>query len=134
MVQVQVSAVCKPTEVMERVTQAVRAFWPDLEVRADGERIVGTGHDVQTFRDVVWRARIIDTVRGQLLAGLDGATCSFLLSKQAAYQGRLGLSAAAHGLGDVRVRFTVEDGDPWADAEALAWWICPETADGEIVA
>lgn len=96
--------------------------------------MVVRGGSVATFRQRVWELRIIDTVRGSLLAGCDGATLRFRLSKQAAAAGKVSLPPSRHGLGDLDIKWTVEEGDPWADAEALAWWVCPETADGEIVA
>ncbi len=133
MVKVHVTAPLHATEVPERVEQAVAAFWPDLEIHAADGRIEGTGNNVDAFRDRVWELRIIDTVRGQMLHRCKGATTTFWLSKQAALHDRISFPPSPHALGEIDVTLTVEPGDPWGDAEALVWWLCPETADGEIV-
>ena len=132
MVRVIASAPVRPTEVAERVEAAVTRFFPgDVERSAGGVRV--TGHDLRPLRERVWELRIIDTFRGAVLRGADGARSRFHISKQAAAAGKVSLPPARHSLGDIEVVLEVENGDPWADAEALAWWLCPETAEGEIV-
>lgn len=122
---------CHATEQRDRVAAAAQAFFPGTVEGEDS--IVVRGQDVTAFRQRVWELRIIDTVRGALLAGCDGAVLRFRLSKQGAAGGKVALPVSRHALGDLDVKFQVEADDPWDDAEALAWWICPETADGEIV-
>lgn len=132
MVQVTARTPCFATEVPERVGAALAAFFPG-EVHADEHGFQLSGTDVTAFRQLVWELRIIDTVRSALLSGAEGNTLRFRLSKQAAAGGKVALPVSRHALGDVDVKFQVDESDPWDDAEALAWWLCPETADGEIV-
>lgn len=133
MVQVHVRAPLHATEVRERVETAVRAFWPNLELELAAGVLRGQSADLDTFRNHVWDTRIIDTTRGQMLHRCKGNKTSFWLSKQAALNGTLSFPPAPHALGEIDVELTVESGDKWADAEALVWWLCPETAEGEIV-
>lgn len=131
MVQVTVRTPCHPTEVVERVHAAATAFFPGT---VEGEEsVVAHSTDVTAFRQRIWELRIIDTVRGSLLAGCDAAVMRFRLSKQGAANGKVALPVSRHALGDLDIKIEVEPDDPWADTEALAWWLCPETADGEIV-
>ncbi len=133
MVKVTVSTPLHATEVAQRVQEAATAFWPDVQLHEEDGRLVGAGADLETFRSRVWELRIIDAVRGQLLDGCRGAQVRFALSKQAALSNRISFPPSPHALGDVVVTLTVDEEDPWEDAEALVWWLCPETADGEIV-
>lgn len=132
MVQVTVRTPCHPTEVQERVEAALAAFFPG-EVSRDDHGLVLNGTDLSAFRSRVWELQIIDTVRSALLAGVEGAVLRFRLSKQAAVAGKVALPVSRHALGDLDVKLAVEAEDRWADAEALAWWLCPETEDGHIV-
>ncbi len=134
-VRIQVTTPLHPTEVATRVTQAACAFVPDADVEVTQDQVTVRGRDLEALQKRIWELRIIDTVRGALLGGLDpdGRTIRFRLSKQAALQERVSLPAAPHVLGDLDWMLTVEEGDPWGDAEALAWWLCPETHEGEIV-
>ncbi len=132
MVRVHVAAPLHPTEVPERVAQAVGAFWPGAPVIGDDAVTLESDH-LAAFRERIWELRIIDTARGQMLHRCDGATTNVWLSKQAAMHNKINFPPGEHALGNVVVTITVEDDDPWADAEELVWWLCPETADGEIV-
>lgn len=134
--RVTLSVPVRPTEDEGKVVAAVRRLFPGLELRpGPAGTLSGTGADLDAFRARVWELRIIDTVRGQLLHGLaaDGRSLSFRLAKQAAAAGKVSFPPTPHPLGDVAVTLEVGEGDPWPDAEALAWWVCPETRDGEIV-
>ncbi len=133
MVHVSVRTPRLPTEDPDKVQAAVLAFWPGMECREDRKQTVGEGNDLSEFRDRVWKQKIIDTVRAALLAGVDGNIVRFRLSKQAALNNKVSIPADRHALGDLDIKFTIQDGDSWEDAEALCWWLCPETEDGKIV-
>ncbi|MHB8633809.1 MAG: RNA-binding domain-containing protein [Thermoplasmatota archaeon] len=133
--RVRVTGPVRPTESVERVQQAALRFLPDATVDVGPEAVVAKGTSLETLRRRIWELRIIDAMRGRLLAGLqaDGQSVRFALGKQAALAGTLALPIRPHALGDLEWEVTVEPGDPWRDAEALVWWLCPETKDGEIV-
>ncbi len=122
-----------PTEDPDKVREAITAFWPGMECRDDGRQTVGEGNDLEDFRSRVWSQKIIDTVRAALLAGVDSNIVRFRLSKQAALSNKVSIPPDRHALGDLDIKFTLQDGDPWDDGESLCWWLCPETEDGKIV-
>ena len=135
MVLVRITTPLRPTEDPAKVRQAILTLWPDAEVRETPEGLEATSHDILPFRSRVWELRIIDAVRGKLLYGMDsdGRSLRVRLSKQAALAAKVSFPPTPHALGDLEVTITAEPGDPWPDAEKLAWWIAPETRDGEIV-
>lgn len=137
-VQVVARAPVHATEVPERVEQAVTRFWPGADVRrldagpggGVGE-VVALAEDLDALRGRVWELRIIDAFRGALRA--EGHELRFRISKQAALAGKVAVPPTPHILGDVQVSVTLSPDDPWPDAEHLRWWLCPETAEGEVV-
>lgn len=135
MVLIHLSAPVRPTELPQRVQEAVTRFFPDAEVQVAGDEVRATANDLAALRSRIWELRIIDTFRGKALHGIttDGQGTVFALSKQAAFAGKISFPPTPHALGDLRIEVTVEEGDPWPDAEALCWWLCPETREGEIV-
>ena len=135
--RIHVQAPVRPSEDADKVQAAATAWWPDAAVVRHPDGVEVTATDAATFRQRVWELRIIDTLRSALLAGVDAARPERIhlrLSKQAAVAGKVSLPAAAHPLGDLDITITVEAQDPWQDAQAFSWWLCPETKDGEIVA
>ena len=122
----------KPTEDPAKVRQAATAFFPDARVDEQPDRLVATTADLATLRKRIWELRIIDTFRGQFLHNVRDATTILRLSKQAALAAHVSFSPTPHPLGDLQLTITAEPGDP-LDIERLAWWLCPETKDGEIV-
>lgn len=136
MVLVTVATPLKPTEDPAQVKVAILRFFPDLDVDVNPDRISGTTRDLRPLRARVWELKIIDTFRGQFLHGTPtGAARStrFRLSKQAAHAGKVSFPPTPHGLGDLELTVALEEGDAFADIDALAYWMCPETKDGEIV-
>ena len=135
MARVTASTPIRPTEDPHQVEAALLRFFPGAEVARAADGLKATAGSLDALRSRVWELRIIDTVRGQLLRGLspDGRSLSFHLSKQAAAAGKVSFPPTPHPLGDLDVRVELEPGDPWPDAERLAWWLCPETKAGEIL-
>lgn len=136
MVQVTVSTPIRPTEDPSRVERAAKRFFPDLEGGIAGGSWTGTGHDLRPLRSRIWELRIIDTFRGQFLHGapaMEARATRLHLSKQAALAGKVSFPPTPHALGDLEVVVELEASDPWRTIEQLAFWLCPETKDGEIV-
>ncbi len=121
------------TEDPAKVAEAAARYLPEPRIEHREGAVVAHGHDLLLLRKRVWELRIIDTFRSALLRGAQDNVLRFRTSKQAAFAGRVSLPPTRHALGDLQWTVEVEDGDPWGDAEALAWWLCPETKDGEVV-
>ncbi len=113
--------------------EAVGKFWPEADLQAEEGAIKGVAHELDTLRARVWELQIIDAFRGCILPGAHEQTLRFRIGKQAALAGKVAVPPTIHVLGDITVAVSLEEGDPWPDAEHLAWWICPETAEGEII-
>lgn len=124
--RLRVTAPIRPTELPERVEAAVRSLF-DGDVTFSADALLLQGDSLERLRTRIWELRIIDTVRGTLLAGVGDGHLRFRLSKQAAAGGRVALPVGKHALGDLEVY--VEDEAP----EEVVWWLCPPTADGEIL-
>jgi predicted RNA binding protein with dsRBD fold (UPF0201 family) len=133
-VQVRVTAPIRFTEDPERVRQAVCNLFPDAAFTETPIGLEAASADLRPLRSRVWQLRIIDTFRGQFLHGMDAAKThtTFRVSKQAALANQVSFPATPHVLGDLTLTITAEPGDP-LDIEKLAWWMAPETKDGEIV-
>ncbi|MEK6984827.1 MAG: RNA-binding domain-containing protein [Candidatus Thermoplasmatota archaeon] len=132
--KIRVATPIRPTEAPERVRQAILNLFPDANLEASADRIAGSVVDLQAFRRRIWELRIIDSARGQILHGLtpDLATIRFRLSKQAALANQVAFPPRPHILGDIEVIVEAEANDTLTP-EQWAWWLCPETQDGEIV-
>jgi predicted RNA binding protein with dsRBD fold (UPF0201 family) len=134
-VQVVVSSLVRPTEDPAKVEAAVLRLFPGAAIERAAASIRARVGDVQPLRSRVWELRIIDTVRAQVLRGMasDGRSTRFRLSKQAASAHKVSFPPTPHPLGDLEVDVHLEAGDPWPTIEDWAYWLCPETKDGEIV-
>jgi predicted RNA binding protein with dsRBD fold (UPF0201 family) len=130
-----VSTPVRPTEDPGKVVAAVVRLFPGSEVERHPASLRATCRDLRPLRGRIWELRIIDTVRAQVLRGMatDGRSTRFRLSKQAASAHKVSFPPMPHPLGDLDVEVLLEEGDPWASIEAWAYWLCPETKDGEIV-
>ncbi|MES2155793.1 MAG: RNA-binding domain-containing protein [bacterium] len=135
LVQVRIATTVKATEDPQKVREAILKIFPDADIRGKDAGLVATAMDLHPLRQRIFELRIIDTFRGQFLHGMDEAkrSTSFRLSKQAALAGHVSFTPRPHALGDLEVTVALEEKDRWTDVERLAFWICPETRDGEIV-
>ena len=70
--------------------------------------------DLEAFRARIHDQHIRDTARDQMIAGRQGNTLRFTLSKQAAYVGRVSF-AAGSSLGDIAVTVETENTDALID-------------------
>lgn len=134
--QVRIATTVKGTEDPQKVREAILKLFPDADMRdGDGGGLVATAMDLHPLRRRIFEQLIIDTFRGQFLHGMDETkrTTSFRLGKQAALAGHVSFAPRPHPLGDLDVTIALEENDKWTDMERLAFWLCPETRDGEIV-
>jgi len=149
-VDVRITAPVQPTEVTDRVVEAVTGLFPsaDVETRgdrvADGEetttgasgeerpatRVAAECHDVEAFREQLFEQRILDTARKEFLRNQTDGGFSFDLKKQAAYVGKVNFSVGSPDeLGDIHVDVTVTE----PDVDSFISYLAPETEDGEPV-
>lgn len=126
-VDVEITAPVYPTEVPDRVADAITALFPEAEIeRRDGE-IVGTAHAMEQFSERLHEQAILDTARSVFFDTKRGDRFSFALKKQAAFQGVVNFSVGEPDeLGELHVRVRVND----PDAEAYIDHVAPPTEEG----
>lgn len=132
--QARILAPVRPTEDAEKVRTAILNLFPDAHIATTAQGFEAITSDLVQLRAKVWQLRIIDTFRGQVLHGMDALQThsTFRISKQAALAGHVSFPATPHVLGDLTLTITPSPGDP-LNIEQVAWWLAPETKDGEIV-
>ncbi|MFC3477830.1 RNA-binding domain-containing protein [Halobacterium litoreum] len=127
-VDVRVSAPIQPTEVTDRVVDAIHGLFPGADVATEGDRVVAEAHAVETFREQLFEQRILDTARKQFTENRDPDGFSFDLKKQAAFNGKVNFAVGdPDELGDIHVDVTVRE----PDVESFIAYLAPETEDGE---
>jgi hypothetical protein len=125
--EVRVEAPVRPTEVTDRVRDAVTELFPEAELAEAEGRVVATGHSLDRFSERLREQEILDTARRQFHDGLDEAGFAFRLKKQAAFQGRVNFAVGnPDELGDIEVTVRVEEPDPATFIDHVA----PETEEG----
>ncbi|WP_336035686.1 RNA-binding domain-containing protein [Halobacterium yunchengense] len=129
-VDVEISAPVRPTEVTDRVVDAVTGLFPSAAVETHGSRVTATAHDVETLREQLFEQRILDTARTEFLRNATADGFSFDLKKQAAYEGKVNFSVGSPDeLGDVHVDVRVRE----PGVESFIDYLAPETEDGQPV-
>ncbi|MFC5971821.1 RNA-binding domain-containing protein [Halomarina salina] len=126
-VDVEIRAPVQPTEVTDRVADAVRELFPNADLREEPGELVGEAHSLDHFSERLREQAILDTARNTFHDTLEGDTFTFRLKKQAAFVGTVNFAVGSEGeLGDIFVQVTVRDPDPETYIEHVA----PPTEDG----
>lgn len=147
-VEVRVVAPVHPTEVTDRVEDAVENLFPDAEIEREAGRVVGTARSVEQFAELLRRQEILDTARERLLDGRrgeseaprasgsrtvesSGEAIHVELKKLAAFQGVVNFAVGTSDeLGELAVRIRVEEPTVEEFVDAVA----PPTEGGEPLA
>ena len=129
--EVSVFAPVAPTEVTDRVVDAVETIVPTatIEVRDDG--VYATAHSLAEFSEHLHRREILDTARSQFYAGQGERGFSFTVKKQPALSGVVTFAVDEPAeLGEIEVDVRVTEGSVDDVIDAIA----PRTEDGVPVA
>ena len=129
MVSVKVWCRVDELEKEEKVRKALENMFPTLVFKREGDLLEGRGKrkDLEFIRDLIWSKRILDTVRNELMKRFNGVVSEFLLHKQAAYVGKLGLveSDSESPFGAIHVEIESKNFEEFLD------WFSPRTKDGK---
>lgn len=110
---VEVTTPLNPTEVEDRVVDAIHALFPGAAMDKRDGQLVATTHSVDRLVERLRNQEIIDTAREVFLQSRHGREFAFDLKKQAAYEGVVNFAVGSPAeLGDLHVRIRVEDPDP----------------------
>jgi len=119
--RVEIRARVHPTEDEERVRRAILNIFPEANIRAEGEFLVGETTNLENFANLLREQRIRDSARRVLLGNLYEDEVEFEISKQAAFVGKVSFSVGNVALGNIRIRI---EGD---NLESLIDRIAPDT-------
>jgi hypothetical protein len=129
-VDVEVTAPVYDTEVTDRVADAVRNLFPGASPEYRHGELSVTVHDLDHFSELLHRQEILDTARDVFSEGRRGDGFTFLLKKQAAFEGVVNFAVGDPGeLGAISVRVRVEE----PTVEAYVDHVAPPTEDGKPV-
>ncbi len=126
MAAVKVFCPVNPSEDPDKVRAAVESIFPDAELELTEKGFSGAA-SLDRFSKIIRSQRILDAVRGVMLANVRGNTTRMTLNKQVATVGKVSFADKRPVLGAIEV--TIED----EDISALIDKVAPMTVDGEEV-
>ena len=126
-IDARIVAPVNDTEVTDRVEDAVRNLFPDVEFEHTEGELVGETHSLERFSDRLHDQEILDTARREFFKHADDAGFSFSLKKQAAFKGVINCAVGnPDELGDIEVTVTVHE----PDVESYIDHVAPPTEEG----
>lgn len=126
-VDVQITAPVNPTEVTDRVADAIENLFPEAEISSQPGELLATSHSMEHFSERLHEQAILDSARGAFFSNQQGSTFSFDVKKQAAFEGVVNFAVGdGSELGDIHVRVTVQE----PDVESFIDHIAPPTEEG----
>jgi predicted RNA binding protein with dsRBD fold (UPF0201 family) len=127
-VEARIVAPVRDTEVTDRVEDAVRNVFPNVEFRREPGRLVGETHSLDRFSEKLHEQEILDTARREFEKRADEDGFSFALKKQAAFKGVVNFAVGnPDELGDIDVHVTVRE----PSVEEVVDHVAPPTEDGK---
>ena len=126
-IDVRIEVPVQPTEVTDRVADAVSTVFPNAEFTHEPGELVAETHTLDPFSDVLHEQEILDTARREFFNHATDDGFSFALKKQAAFQGVVNFAVGnPDELGDIDVDVRVRE----PDVESMIDAIAPPTEDG----
>ena len=126
-IDARIVAPVNDTEVTDRVEDAVRNLFPDVEFEHTEGQLVGETHSLERFSERLHEQEILDTARREFFKHAVDGDFSFSLKKQAAFKGVINFSVGnPDELGDIAVEVTVHE----PDVEAYIDHVAPPTVEG----
>jgi len=126
-IDVRIEVPVNPTEVTDRVQDAVSSVFPNAEFSHEPGKLVAETHTLDPFSDVLFEQEILDTARREFFKHADDESFSFALKKQAAFEGVVNFAVGnPDELGDITVEVTVRE----PDVESIIDAVAPPTEDG----
>ncbi len=126
MATVEIFCPVNPSEDPDKVRSAIESIFPDAELELDDSGFRGTA-SLDRFAKAIRKQKILDAVRGVMLANVRGNSTKISLNKQVATVGKVSFVDKRPVLGAIEV--LVKDDD----IEALIDKVAPMTVDGEEV-
>ena len=111
-IDVEITTPLNPTEVEDRVVEAVHQLFPGASIEKDEDLLVATTHSLDRLAERLREQEIVTTAREVFRKARRGDEFAFDLKKQAATEGVVNFAVGSPAeLGDLHVRVRVEDPD-----------------------
>lgn len=128
-VEVEIETEVHPTESEEKVVNAIRNLFPDAEITIENGRLRGKARNIERFRELLRRQRILDTARGEFMKGRSGNEVIVYLNKQTATVSRINFCEPDAVLSPLKITFRLNN----IPFQRFLDYIAPETRDGRPV-
>ncbi|MFD1598562.1 RNA-binding domain-containing protein [Halobellus rarus] len=129
-IDARIVAPVRDTEVTDRVEDAVRNLFPNVEFEHRPGELVGETHSLERFSERLHEQEILETARTEFFKRADDEGFSFALKKQAAFKGVINFAVGnPDELGDIHVHVTVNE----PDVESYVDHVAPPTEEGRPV-
>lgn len=128
-VEVEIETEVHPTESEEKVVNAIRNLFPDAEITIENGRLRGKARNIERFRELLRRQRILDTARGEFMKGRSGNEVTVYLNKQTATVSRINFCEPDAVLSPLKITFRLNN----IPFQRFLDYIAPETRDGRPV-
>lgn len=104
--RVKVEAKIHPSEDTEKVLEAIKSFFPTLDLELKDEKVVGTSEKLESlenFKNKLGLQAIRDSARRELRKERSENSIKFCLNRQAAVVGKVSFSGEDTPLGPIKV-------------------------------
>jgi predicted RNA binding protein with dsRBD fold (UPF0201 family) len=115
--RVEVKTPCRPTEDVRKVERAMKNIFPDLDIRKEGELLIGRSGSVDRFGELLKEQRIRSAARAVFLSSRSEDRIPFKLNKQVAFIGKVSFGSDSP-LGDIDVTIRSDNIDSVIDSIA----------------
>ncbi len=128
-VEIEIKTRIHPTEDPEKVIRAVKNLFPDAEIEIRNGDLKARAWDLNRFRDLLRRQRILDTARSELMKGRSENEITVYLNKQTAYVSKVNFADEDAVLSPIKITFKLYGVSPRRFIDYLA----PQTKAGKPV-
>jgi len=128
-IEVEIETEIHPTESEEKVVNAIKNIFPDAEIKVEDGKLVGKAKNLERFRELLRRQKILDTARSEMLKGRKGNEVTVYLNKQTATVSRINFCDSDAVLSPLRVTFRLNN----ISFQRFLDYLAPETKDGRPV-
>ncbi len=128
-VEIEIETDIHPTESDEKVINAIKNLFPDAEIKIEDGKLIGRARNLERFRELLRRQRILDTARSEILKGKSGNEVTVYLNKQTATVSRINFCDADATLSPLKVTFRLNN----IPFQRFLDYLAPETKDGRPV-
>lgn len=126
-VEVEIETTIHPTENEEKVVNAVRNLFPDAEIKIENGKLYARTTDLNKFRELLRRQKILDTARTELVKGKQNGEVIVYLNKQTATISRVNFCEEDAILSPLKITFRLYN----VLFGRFLDYVAPQTKDGK---